>query len=133
MPLAAVAENAQQLARVHALLLGHGGHVEAHVHEELHATHLLAAVLVPHGGAGGVAVGPGAAVHQVHGAAPRGRLVAVPGAVHEAAVPAVQSPRQRGAFHLHVQPVAAHRHTGALLHLTQPCTLQQSAAVTAVT
>lgn len=112
VPLAAAAEHAQQLAGVHALLLGHLLHVEAHVHEELDDVHLLPGELVTDGGAGGVAVRPRAAVDQVHRAA-FGRSLVVP-VVVEAAVPAVQRPRQGRPFDLHVGPVAGRQHKGAL-------------------
>ena len=83
------------------------------MHEELDDIHLLPRELVSDGGAGGVAVGPGTAVDQVHRAAlGRGLVVAV--AVVEAAVPAVQGPGQGRAFHLHVYPVAGSGHKRAL-------------------
>jgi len=86
------------------------------LHQELDDVHLLPRELVPDGGARGVAVGPRAAVDQVHGAAlGRGPVavvvaavaVGVAVAVVQAAVPAVEGPRQRRALHLHVHPVAA--------------------------
>lgn len=83
------------------------------MHEELDDVHLLPRELVPDGGAGGVAVWPRAAVNQMDGAAFGGGLV-VP-IVVEAAVPAVQCPRQGGAFHLHVDPVTKTHHKRALL------------------
>lgn len=82
------------------------------MHEELDDVHLLPRELVSDGGAGGVAVRPRAVVDQVHGAG-FGRRLVVP-AVVEAAVPAVQRPGQRGAFNLHVDPVAAMQHKRAL-------------------
>lgn len=83
------------------------------MHEELNDVHLLACELVPDGGAGGVAVRPGAAVDQMDGAAFGGGLV-VP-VVVEAAVPAVQGSGQGGSFNLHVDPVTATQHKRALL------------------
>lgn len=57
------------------------------------------------GRAGGVALWPLAGVHQVEGAALRsGPVVAV--GVLEAPVPALQGPRQGGAFYLKIHPVA---------------------------
>lgn len=103
--LTVAAEHPQELAGVHALLLGHLLHVEAHMHEELDDVHLLSRGLVSDGGAGGVAVGPGAAVDQVHGAA-LGRGLVVPAVFVKTAVPAVQSSRQRRSFHLNIDPVA---------------------------
>lgn len=110
--LAAAAEHAQELAGIHALLLGHLLHIKAHVHQELDDVHLLAGELVPDCGTGGVAVRPRAAVDKVHGATfGRSLVVAV---VVKAAVPAVQRPWQGRAFDLHVGPVAGRRHKGAL-------------------
>lgn len=103
VPLAATAEHAQKLAGVHALLLSHLLHIEAHVHEELNDIHLLSCELVSDGWAGGVAVWPRAAVNQMHRAAFGGSFV-VP-VVMETAVPAVQSSGQGGAFDLHIDPV----------------------------
>lgn len=82
------------------------------MHEELNDVHLLSCELVSDGGAGGVAVWPGAAVNQMHRAA-FGRRLVVP-VVVEAAVPAVQRSGQRGAFNLHVNPVTATQHKRAL-------------------
>ena len=73
------------------------------MHEELNDVHLLSCELVSDCGAGGVAVWPRAAVDQMYGAAFGWRLV-VP-VVVEAAVPAVQSSWQGGAFNLHINPV----------------------------
>ena len=56
-------------------------------------------------------MGPGAAVHQVDGAALQGGFVGLV-AVVEASVPAVQRPGQRGPLHLDVCPVAADRNPG---------------------
>lgn len=110
-PLAAAGQHPQQFTGLQALLLRHGLHVKAHVHEELGHVHLLPRELVPDGGAGGVAVGPGAAVHQVDGAALQGGFAGLV-AVVQASVPAVQRPRQRGPLHLDVRPVAADRNPG---------------------
>ena len=74
------------------------------MHEELDDVHLLASELVPDGGAGGVAVGPGAAVNQVDGTAFGGGLV-VPAVVVETAVPAVKCPGKRSSFDLDIDPV----------------------------
>lgn len=74
------------------------------MHEELDHVHLLARELVPDGGAGGVAVWPGAAVNQMDGAA-LGRGLVVPAVVLETAVPAVQGSGKGGAFDLNVDPV----------------------------
>ena len=83
------------------------------MHEELDDVHLLPRELVSDGGAGGVAVGPGAAVDQVHRAALGwGLIVSV--AVVETAVPAVEGPGQGRALHLHVYPVAGGGHKRAL-------------------
>lgn len=111
--LAPAAQHPQQFTGLQALLLGHRLHVEAHVHEELGHVHLLPRELVPDGGAGGVAVGPGAAVHQVDGAALQGGLAGLV-AVVEAPVPAVQCPGQRGPLDLDVRPVAADRNPGGV-------------------
>ena len=111
-PLAAAAEHAQQLAGVHALLLGHLLHIKAHVHKELNDIHLLSCELVSDSRAGGVAVRPRAAVNQMHRAS-FGWSFVVP-AVVEAAVPAVQRSGQRGAFNLNVRPVAKTQHKRVL-------------------
>lgn len=110
-PLVPAAQHAQQFTGLEALLLCHGLHVKAHVHEELGHVHLLPCEPVSDGGAGRVAVGPGAAVHQVDRAAlQRGFAGLV--AVVEASVPAVKRPGQRGPLHLDVCPVAADRNPG---------------------
>lgn len=83
------------------------------MHEELNDVHLLSCELVSDGGAGGVAVRPRAAVDQMDGAA-FGRSFVVP-VVIEAAVPAVQSSGQGGAFNLNVNPVTGTQHKRALL------------------
>ncbi len=82
--------------------------------EELDHAHFLSCQLVADGRAGGVAVGPRAAVDQMQRAAPHGRglvLLVIVGAVDvvvvEASVPAVEGPGQGGAFHLNVHPVTA--------------------------
>lgn len=112
-PSAPVTEHAQQLPGVHPLLLGHLLHVEAHVLQELDDAHLLSRQLVTNGRAGGIAVRPRAAVHQMQWATPgRGRPVGSFAAVDvvvvlEASVPAVEGSGQRGAFNLNVRPVAA--------------------------
>lgn len=109
--LAPAAQHPQQFTGLQALLLCHCLHVEAHVHQELGHIHLLPRELVPDGGARGVAVGPGAAVHQVDGAALQGSFAGLV-AVVEASVPAVQCPGQRGPLYLDVCPVAADRNPG---------------------
>lgn len=91
--LAPTAQHPQQFTGLQALLLRHCLHVEAHVHQELGHIHLLPRELVPDGGARGVAVGPGAAVHEVDGAALQGGFAGLV-AVVEASVPAVQRPGQ---------------------------------------
>lgn len=82
------------------------------MHEELNDVHLLSCELVSDGRAGGVAVWPWAAVDQMNWTAFRWGFV-VP-VVVEAPVPAVQRSGQRGAFNLHVNPVTAMQHKGAL-------------------
>ena len=82
------------------------------MHEELNDIHLLPCELVSDGGAGGVAVWPGAAVNQMYRAA-FGRSFVVP-IVVEAAVPAVQRSGQGGAFNLYVNPVTRKQHKRAL-------------------
>ena len=77
--------------------------VQTHGHQHLHQGHLLLGGPVHQGGAGGVALGPHAGVHQVVGTAPGGGSVAV--GVLEAPVPALQRAGQRRAFHLEVNPV----------------------------
>lgn len=109
--LAPAAQHPQQFTGLQALLLCHRLHVEAHVHEELGHIHLLPRELVPDGRARGVAVGPGAAVHQVDGAALQWGFAGLM-AVVEASVPAMKRPRQRGPLHLDVCPVAADRNPG---------------------
>lgn len=109
--LAPAPQHPQQLAGLQALLLRQGVHVQPHVHEELGHVHLLPGELVPDGGARGVAVGPGAAVHQVDRAALQGGFAGLV-AVMEASVPAVKRPGQRGPLHLHICPVAADRNPG---------------------
>lgn len=109
--LAPTAEHAQQFTGLQALLLSRGLHVKPHVHEELGHVHLLPRELVPDGGAGGVAVRPRAAVHQVDGAALHGGFAGLV-AVVQASVPAVQRPGQRGPLHLDVCPVATHTNPG---------------------
>lgn len=86
-------QHPQQLAGLHALLLSHRLHIEAHVHKELRHVHLLPCELVPDGRAGGIAVGPGATVYQVEGAALHGGFAGLM-AVMEASIPAVQCPGQ---------------------------------------
>lgn len=81
--------------------------------QELEHAHFLSRQLVPYGRAGRVAVRPGAAVDQMQGASSQRRgpvLFLAVAAVEvqvalEAAVPAVQSSGQGGAFHLNVHPV----------------------------
>lgn len=82
------------------------------MHKKLNDIHLLSCELVPDGGAGGVAVRPGAAVDQVYGAA-FGWGFVVP-VVMEAAVPTVQRSGQGGAFNLHISPVTEKEHKRAL-------------------
>ncbi len=80
---------------LHALLLCHALHVEAQVREELDDAHLLPRQLLSDGGAGGVALGPRAAVNQVKRAAPgRSLSAAAVAVVTEAAVPALQRSRK---------------------------------------
>ena len=82
------------------------------MHEELNDVHLLPRELVSDGGAGGVAVGPRAAVNQVHGTALGRSLVVL--VVMETTVPTVQRSRQRSSFDLHVNPVTGTQHKRAL-------------------
>lgn len=82
------------------------------MHEELNDIHLLSCELVSDGGAGRIAVWPGAAVNQMYRAALGWSLV-VP-IVMETAVPAVQSPRQGSSFNLHISPVTGTQHKRAL-------------------
>lgn len=110
-PLAPAAQHAQQFTGLQALLLRHGLHIEAHVHEELGHVHLLPREPVSDGGAGWVAVRPGAAVHQVDWAALQRRFAGLV-AVVEASVPAVKRPGQRGPLHLDICPVATDRNPG---------------------
>lgn len=109
---APVIEHAQQLPGVHALLLRHLLHVEAHVLQELDHAHLLSRQLVSYSRAGGITVRPRAAVNQMERAAPGVwglRLLVVVGVVVglEAAVPAVQRSGQGGALHMNVHPVGS--------------------------
>lgn len=75
--------------------------------EELDDAHFLSGHLISDGRARRVAVRPRAAVDQVQRACARRRAMAavVPEAVLEAAVPALQSARQRRALHVHIHPV----------------------------
>lgn len=82
------------------------------MHEELNDIHLLSCELVSDGGAGRIAVWPGAAVNQMYRAALGWSLV-VP-IVMETAVPAVQCPRQGSSFNLHISPVTVTQHKRAL-------------------
>lgn len=104
--LTVTAQHSQQLAGVHALLLSHLLHIKAHMHEKLDDVHLLSCGLVSNSRARRVAVGPWAAVNQVHGAT-LGRGLVVSAVVMETAVPAVQSSWKRCSLHLNVDPVAA--------------------------
>lgn len=116
---AATAEHLQQRPGVHPLLPSRPRHVQAQVPQDLRGAHLLARRLVVDGRARGVALGPGAGVYQVEGAAPAGRggpgppaAVAPVAAVDvvavlQAAVPAVEGSRQGGALHSEIDPVAA--------------------------
>lgn len=104
--LTVTAKHSQKLAGVHALLLSHLLHIKAHMHEKLDDIHLLSCGLVSDSRACWVAVGPRAAVNQVHGATLGWSLV-VSAVVMKTAVPAVQSSRKRCSFHLNVDPVAA--------------------------
>lgn len=100
------------LLSLKALLLRHPSAIEAHVHQELGHIHpLLPRELVPDGGARGVAVGPGAGVHQVDGAALQGELC-WPCGCRGGFGPSSAAPEAVSPLHLDVCPVAADRNLG---------------------